>query len=366
MIDLSIRLELASFTLEVELALGGRATAVLGPSGSGKTSLLEIIAGLRRNAQGRVMLDGVLFLDSQRRFWLPPEHRHVGYVPQEPALFPHLDVAGNIRYAVRSTSAESDRHVNETISLLEIDALLPRYSRTLSGGEAQRVALARALVARPRLLLLDEPLAALDVELRSRILPYLMRVRDEAKIPMIYVTHHVGEALVLADDAVVLRGGRVEATGSVHNVLTPKLVTAVRGDATFENVVPGVVTDVDGETGTVTLAPLAPSSLSERKPLTLTVPGGAGVRPGRPETYRVASEDVLLLRGAPAGISARNVFAGQVIGIEAIGTDVLVRLEAGALEWRALITRTAVRELEMTVGSELFIAIKTHSFERLG
>ncbi|HMI82870.1 MAG TPA: molybdenum ABC transporter ATP-binding protein [Polyangiaceae bacterium] len=367
MIDLSIRLALQPFTLELELALAGRVTAVLGPSGCGKTSLLEIIAGLRRRAEGRVTLDGAVFLDSQRRIHLPPERRQIGYVPQEPALFPHLDVGGNVRYGLRSASAESNRSVAETMDLLEIGALVARYPQTLSGGEAQRVALARALITRPRVLLLDEPLAALDAELRHRILPYLMRVRDEAKIPMIYVTHHVGEALALADEAVVMRAGRVEATGPVRYVLTPKLVSSVRGDATFENIVHGVVTAIDVDAGTARLAPhVAPSDESGSPPPTLTVPTGHGLRVGSHATYRVASEDVLLLRGSPAGISARNVFSARVTGIETLRTDVLVRLEASALEWRALVTAAAVRELAIAPGGELFVAIKTHSLERLG
>jgi molybdate transport system ATP-binding protein len=367
MIDLSIRLVLPSFALEVELALGGRVTAVLGPSGCGKTSMLEIIAGLRRHAEGRAALDGVVFLDSHRRFYLPPERRQIGYVPQEPALFPHLDVGGNVRYGVQARSDESNRRVAETMDLLEIGDLAARYPQTLSGGEAQRVALARALVTRPRLLLLDEPLAALDAELRHRILPYLLRVRDESKIPMIYVTHHVGEALALADEAVLLRAGRVEATGPVRYVLTPKLVKSVRGDATFENIVHGMVTAIDAEAGTVALTPLVADSgtRADSAPV-LTVPSGHGLRAGGQATYRVASEDVLLLRGSPAGISARNVFSARVVGLETLGTDVLVRLEAGTLEWRALVTTAAVRELAIAPGSELFLAIKTHSFERLG
>jgi molybdate transport system ATP-binding protein len=364
MIDLSFRLAQPPFTLEVELALGGRVTAVLGPSGSGKTTLLEVIAGLRRRAQGRVTLDGLVFLDSERKTELLPERRHIGYVPQEPALFPHLDVAGNVRYGVRVPSEAANRRIAETLALLEIEKLAPRFPRTLSGGEAQRVALARALVTEPRLLLLDEPLAALDSELRHRILPYLIRVRDDAKIPMIYVTHHVGEALILADEAVVLRAGRVEATGPVQNVLTPKLVTSVRGDATFENIVRGVVIDDDRASGTARLAPL--SGGAPDVGTLLTVPAVDALRIGTEATYRVASEDVLLLRALPGAISARNVFAARVVAVETLRTDVLVRLQAGALEWRALVTPAAVRELEIAQGAELFIAIKTHSFDRLG
>jgi molybdate transport system ATP-binding protein len=314
-----------------------------------------------------VTLDGLVFLDSERKTELAPERRHIGYVPQEPALFPHLDVAGNVRYGVRFPSEAGDKRIAETLALLEIEKLAPRFPRTLSGGEAQRVALARALVTQPRLLLLDEPLAALDSELRHRILPYLIRVRDEAKVPMIYVTHHVGEALILADEAVVLRAGRVEATGPVHNVLTPKLVTSVRGDATFENIVRGIVIDDDRSSGTARLAPLSGEPDSAPDLATpLTVPAVEALRSGAEATYRVASEDVLLLRALPGAISARNVLAARVVAVETLRTDVLVRLQAGALEWRALVTPAAVRELEIAPGAELFIAIKTHSFARLG
>ena len=367
MIDLSVRLALPPFTLELELALAGRVTAVLGPSGCGKTSLLEIIAGLRRQAEGRATLDGVVFLDSERKLHVPPERRQIGYVPQEPALFPHLDVEGNVRYGLRARTEASNKLVAETLELLEIGGLTTRYPQTLSGGEAQRVALARALVTRPRLLLLDEPLAALDAELRQRILPYLMRVRDDAKIPMIYVTHHVGEALALADEAVVMRAGRVEATGPVRYVLTPKLVSSVRGDATFENIVHGVLIAMDAAAATATLEPLVTASGQPAggAPM-LTVPCRPGLRPGSRVTYRVASEDVLLLRGAPDAISARNVCSARVTGVETLRNDVLVRLETGALEWRALVTAAAVRELAIAPETELFLAIKTHSFELLG
>jgi molybdate transport system ATP-binding protein len=366
MIDLSCRLGLFSFTLEVELALAGKVTAVLGPSGAGKTSLLEVIAGLRTHVEGHASIDGELVLDSERHFEVPPEKRRIGYVPQEPALFPHLDVAANVRYGLRSVSDVADRKVQETLDMLEIAHLGARSPRTLSGGEAQRVALARAIVTAPRWLLLDEPLAALDAELRHRILPYLLRIRDEAKIPMIYVTHHIGEALVLADEAVVLRGGRVQATGPVRYVLTPKVVTSVRGDATFENVVRGIVVEIDAEAGTARLAPANGAAHEESAPPAwLTVPA-AGVRKDAAAMFRVASEDVLLLRGAPAAISARNVFAARVTHVETLGTDVLVRLRSGGIEWRALVTPAAVRDLEIVAGGELVVAIKTHSFERLG
>jgi molybdate transport system ATP-binding protein len=355
-----------AFTLEVAVTLGGKATAVLGPSGAGKTSLLEVIAGLRKNAVGRVVVDQTTFLDSGERVRLPPERRKVGYVPQEPALFPHLDVRANVRYGLRNAIG-ADRLVDETIELLEIGPLVARFPRTLSGGEAQRVALARALVTKPRLLLLDEPLAALHSELKERILPYLMRVRDESKIPMLYVTHHAGEALALADEAVVLRAGRVEAKGPAREILTPKVLAPVHGEATFENIVDGVIMETNPEAGTAVLVPVgAGPSDSPTGELTLAVPGSSDLAVGQRATYRVASEDILLLRTKPDGISARNVLRGSVLDIEPSGRDAVVGVETSGLEWRVRLTPAAVRELELDPGREIWIAIKTHTFERLG
>lgn len=356
----------SSFTLEVAMTLGARVTAILGPSGAGKTSLLEVIAGLRRNAVGRVVLDETSFLDSRERLCVPPERRGIGYVPQEPALFPHLDVGKNVGYGLRA-AVGADRLIDETTALLEIRPLMRRFPRTLSGGEAQRVALARALVTKPRLLLLDEPLAALDSELKGRILPYLMRVRDEAKIPMLYVTHHAGEALALADEAVLLRAGRVEAKGPAREILTPRLLAAVHGDATFENIVDGVVLEIHPEAGTAVLSPTgATPSDSPTGELTLTVPGAPDLKVGRRATYRIASEDILLLRSKPDGISARNVLRGMVLDTDAAGHDAVVRVETSGIEWRIRVTPAAVRELEIETGRELWLAIKTHTFERLG
>jgi molybdate transport system ATP-binding protein len=259
------------------------------------------------------------------------------------------------------------RLFDETIELLEIRSLQARYPRTLSGGEAQRVALARALVTKPRLLLLDEPLAALDAELKGRILPYLMRLRDESKIPMLYVTHHAGEALALADEALVLRSGRVEVKGPARDILTSRLVASFQGEATFENIVDGVVIEVLPASGTAVVAPSgAGPTDSPTGELTLTVPATPDLKIGHRVTYRVASEDILLLRSKPEGISARNVLCGRVMDVEDLGAEAVVRLSTSGLEWRARVTPAAVRELAIEPGRELWAAIKTHTFERFG
>ena len=337
-----------------------------GTSGSGKTSLLEVIAGLRGDAVGRIVIGDITFLDSSQGVRLAPEKRGIGYVPQEPALFPHLDVQDNVRYGLRP-SAESGLLFDQTVSMLAIGHLLGRFPRTLSGGEAQRVAIARALLTKPRLLLLDEPLAALDVELKERVLPYLVRIRDESNIPMLYVTHHAGEALALADEAIVLREGRVEAKGPARDVLTPELLASMPGAPTLENVIHGLIVEVRPDAGTATLrAPIDTGRRAATEGLVLVVPGATDLQPGQRVIYRVASEDIFLLRGEPKGISARNVFPARVVRVEMLDRDAVVRLDALGTEWNALLTPAAVRDLEIRPESEVWVAIKTHAFERLG
>lgn len=221
-----VRLPLATFTLEVEVTLAGRVTAIFGPSGAGKTSLLEIIAGLRRPASGTVRIGGSALTDTAGKIFVPPERRAIGYVPQEGALFPHLSVRKNLLYGQRAFAAKriseagsgalTFQHVTE---VLEIAALADRATGTLSGGEKQRVALGRALLAAPQLLLLDEPLAGLDAPLRERLLPYLARIRDEFAIPMLYVTHSPDEVVALCDDAVMLEAGRVVRRGKPEELV---------------------------------------------------------------------------------------------------------------------------------------------------
>ncbi len=198
------------------------------------------ITGLRRGARGRIVVDGAVLDDSAAGVSLPPERRRIGYVPQDSLLFPHFDVRRNIGFAA-ADGEDTGRAIGEVVSILEIEGHLDRFPATLSGGERQRVALARALATRPRLLLLDEPLAGVDVELRGRILPYLLRVRDQMRIPFLYVTHNAGEALLLAREALLLRAGKVEAQGPVGALLESRRLETFDPEATFDNLVDGLL-----------------------------------------------------------------------------------------------------------------------------
>jgi molybdate transport system ATP-binding protein len=208
MILLNFSLQQGSFSLEIDRQLTSGITALFGPSGAGKTTILDAIAGLRRPSRGTIAIgDRVLFQSTEgsRHVDLPPHQRHVGYVPQDVALFPHMNVRRNVLFGRR----EGQRLALETVvTMLEIGELLDRRVPDLSGGERQRVALARALMSAPELLLLDEPLAAVDVERRRRILPYVLRVRDELRIPVIYVSHDRDEIDRIADRVLVVENGR--------------------------------------------------------------------------------------------------------------------------------------------------------------
>jgi molybdate transport system ATP-binding protein len=211
-IDLDIELAQGSFVLAARVRLDARAAALFGPSGAGKTTIHDAIAGLRAPRRGSVTIDGRVLFSSERRINLPPHHRRVGYVPQDVALFPHMNVRRNLLYG-RHPGISPD--LDRVVGMLEIAALLDRRVTDLSGGERQRVALGRALMSGPSLLLLDEPLAAVDVPLRRRILPYLQRVRDELVVPIIYVSHDREEVEALADVVVMVEGGQVTGVDEV-------------------------------------------------------------------------------------------------------------------------------------------------------
>ena len=349
-IELALEVPLASFVLRVQATLGSGFTAVMGPSGSGKTSLLEAIAGLRPKARGRIVVGGEVLLDTNRGRRVPPERRHVGYVPQDAGLVPHLTARGNVAFAART----GRERMATAIDMLELRDLFERYPVSLSGGERQRVALARALASEPSVLLLDEPLAALDVGLRERILPYLMRIRDEWRVPVLYVTHNVGEALALAGEALLLREGRVEAVGPPLDLLSSQGVVRA-AETGIENLAQGRVVSHD-DAGGVTRVELGTD-------FAVSIPLALGRAIGTVVTLAIRAEDIVVATEPPHALSARNVFEARIAALERTGVDTTLRCTVGpgGRPWLVRLTPAAVAAMGLAEGRVVWLAVKSHS-----
>jgi molybdate transport system ATP-binding protein len=296
------------------------------------------------------VVDGETLQDDAGGRRLPPERRRVGWVPQDAGLFPHLRVRENVRFGPAAVRAAADA----AIDTLELGPLLDRFPATLSGGERQRVALARAIATRPRILLLDEPLAALDPGLRGRILPWLARVRAASAVPTLYVTHNVGEALALAGEALLLREGRIAAQGP------PPALLAAPGFA--DAAAPGIENLLDGRLvahepdGGVTRVDLDGG-------LVLAVPFAREYAVGAAVTLAVRAEDVLVLAQPTPGLSARNVFAVRVTAVQRLAADVLLHCAppGGARPWVVRLTPAAVAAMGLAPGAAVWLAVKSHS-----
>ena len=343
-----LRWSAGEFSLALDAVFGGRVTGLFGISGAGKSSVVEIVAGLRRPTAGRVTLGEVALTDVARGLHLAPERRGIGYVPQDGALFPHLTVEGNLRFAERrAPSGGRAARRGQVCALLEIAPLLPRPVGGLSGGERQRVALARALVSAPRLLLLDEPLAALDAARKAAILPYLRRIRDEFHLPMLYVSHAPREMIALCDDMAVLAGGRLLQQGSVEEVFRRPANLEVARIVGVETVCPGRV--LGGEGGLVAVAVGAARLIG----LADQLPAGTVE-----VLVNIRAEDVVLVRETDAlHTSARNRWRGIVRSVEREGPTVRVEIDCG-FPLVALLTRQAAEELELAPGARIGALVK--------
>ena len=343
----NISLTLAAFNLEVDVALQGRVIAIFGPSGSGKTSLLDLVAGLRRPQSAFIQLNDSVLTDTARGLRLPVRRRGIGYVPQDLALFPHLSVRQNLVYGRQSGAPPNPQTaLDHVVDVLEIQPLLSRSVRQLSGGEKQRVALARALVASPHLLLLDEPLASLDAQLKARVLPYLARIRDEFQIPMIFVTHDRLETLALADEMVVLISGRVAQTGTVRQVFHRPASLAVAGLFTVETIQPGRILKSEGE-----LVAIAVGSAA-------LVAADPGLPAGTVNVHVcIRAENVILLKGPAPASSARNHLPARVQSLAREGPFLRVELDCG-FPLTAQLTAQSCEDLALAPGDHVVALVK--------
>ena len=355
---LHLLLERGAFRLDVDVALPDHGITVLfGPSGSGKTTVLRCVAGLER-AQGQVHIAGRDWQDATGREFLPPWQRPVGYVFQEANLFAHLDVRGNLRYAQKRARVRSAPIALDTVvALLGIGHLLDRATHDLSGGERQRVAIARALATQPELLLLDEPLASLDAERRRDVLPWLEQLRDELRIPMLYVTHAADEAARLADTLVLMDQGRVVAQGPLAAMLARSDLPLARDD----------------DAGAVLQAMVAERDVRWHL-ARMAFPGGSlwlrddGLAVGTAVRVRVLARDVSLAFEAPAAgaMSIQNALACKVRRIDTAAhpSQVVVQLACGDSLLLARITARAADALQLAPGSTVWAQVKSAALVR--
>ncbi|RVU21149.1 molybdenum ABC transporter ATP-binding protein [Methylobacterium oryzihabitans] len=356
MIEVAVVHRQGGFTLDAAFTAGGRVTALFGRSGSGKTTLVNVLAGLLRPERGRIAVDGQVLLDTAAGLDVPVHRRRIGYVFQDARLFPHLDVRRNLIFGRRfARDAAGGASLADVAGLLGLAPLLDRRPAGLSGGERQRVAIGRALLARPRLLLMDEPLAALDEARKAEIMPYLARLRDEAGVPIVYVSHAVAEVAQLAGTVVVLSEGRVAATGPAAEILRRADLFHGRDGAEAGTLLdlrvaahdPGFgLTRLDGPAGSLSV-PLLPQP------------------PGTPVRVRVRARDVLIARPPVPDLSARNRLAGRIVAVtaEGSGPHALVEIACGPVRLTARITRQAAHAMGLAPGQEVVAVVKSVAFD---
>jgi molybdate transport system ATP-binding protein len=362
MIEVDIEKRLGAFDLVAKFtAPSSGITALFGRSGAGKTTIINALAGLVRPDRGRIAVGGEVLFSATEGIDRPPERRRLGYVFQESRLFPHYSVRGNLTYGMRRAVArDASLSLDAVVDLLKLSPLMARRPLDLSGGEKQRVAIGRALLADPRLLLMDEPLASLDLAHRAEILPFIDRLRDRLRIPIVYVTHAMEEIVRLADILILVSDGKVAAQGTVEEITGRLDLRPLTGRFDAGAVIRASVAGNDLTFG-----------LSE-----LAFPGGRlrvphlGLPLGTPIRARIRARDVALALEPPKGISVLNVFAGEVVEIAADQSPFVdVRLDIGkpgrpVVLW-ARVTRRSAHELALSTGKRVHALVKSVALDRM-
>jgi molybdate transport system ATP-binding protein len=359
MLTVAAEKQRGAFALRVhfELPTPG-VVALFGRSGCGKSSLVNIIAGLLAPDAGSIALDDFVLLDTDRGINVPPERRRIGYVFQDARLFPHLSVAANLRYAQKRAVGAPYVSLDAVTGLLDLASLMDRRTHQLSGGERQRVAIGRALLTQPRLLLLDEPLAALDGARREEVLPYLGTLRDQLAIPMVYVTHDFDDVLRLATHIVLMEAGSVIAQGAVGEMSLDPHLRAIIGPDEVGAIIDGLVLGIDSGAN-LTKVRVGDGELYVQ---TMGLAAGTALR------VQLLARDIIVSTQIPQHMSVRNSLAGVVTSIHGDDLDSdLVTIDIGAAQIMARITKAATRDLSLRPGMKVWALVKSvslrgHSF----
>lgn len=369
MLEALLRHRFRDFDLDLDVTSDGPVLGIFGASGSGKTTLLHAIAGLLRPQEARIAVNSTvsnstvrgtvvsnLVCDQPGGVWLPPERRRLALVTQDPLLFPHRSVRGNLTFAPGADERLDSHQGRHVLDVLRIAPLLDRGVENLSGGERQRVALGRALLADPRLLLLDEPTSALDAELSREVLGLLLQVKREFDVPMVFVTHRASELLAVADDCVVMEGGRVVAQGAPVEVLKRPRALGVANLVGVDNLLRLPVVRHD-EAGGVTFLGLG-HDMELAVPFH-DAPAGSELDVG------IYADEVILCRSVPEGLSARNAVPCVVESLDAVGHEILVALRMAEHLLRVRITPLAEEELRFRKGTKVVAIVKTSAIHVL-
>ena len=343
----------SSFLLDVDFSVPSGITILFGPSGAGKSTLLDCIAGLISPDEGRIAISNEIVFDSAANKNIPAQNRRLGYLFQSPALFPHLTAKQNIEYGISNLPISNRANaVAEILKLFRLETLSARKPAELSGGEAQRAALARALVTNPRALLLDEPLSALDADLKNSIIADLRKWNAEHRIPILYVTHDRAEVDALGERVVTMDSGKIIQQGIPREVLDAPRKERIALASGFENILEGTVKEIRLHDGVMRVA-LNGSSATIEVPLGHAKAG---------ETVRVAirAGDILLALDRPSGLSARNILQGTLRSVEQRSATMICKVHAGAL-FEVHVTLSAARSLNLHPGRDLWLVLKTYS-----
>jgi molybdate transport system ATP-binding protein len=354
-LSVAVRRRLGAFDLDAAFESEGHLTVLFGPSGSGKTSVVNLIAGLLKPDSGRIAIDDRVLVDSKTRVFLPKHRRRIGYVFQDARLFPHLTVRQNLGYgrffAPKTERGEDFGHV---VDLLGIGHLLDRRPSLLSGGEKQRVAIGRALLSSPGLLLMDEPLAALDEARKAEIMPYLERLRDETKIPIVYVSHSIAEVARLATTIVVMAEGRVAASGSARDIVGRIELMPPEERREAGAVLDMAVAEQDRHFGMTVLR----SAAGDIRVAGLDYPLGSVHR------VRIRARDVILAVERPVGLSALNILSGTIAAVMPAGDNLAeIRIDCSGEVIVSRITRQSLETLDLSVGRKVFAVVKAVAFD---
>lgn len=349
-LSMAVHKNFGAFALSTDFIVSGDRVGIFGVSGSGKSTLVGLLAGLLQPDRGEIFLDGDCIFSSERRINLRPEERRIAMVFQQHGLFPHLSVKNNLLYGFRRCHPEHRTiDIDSLISVLRLEGLLDRGVNNLSGGEKQRVALGRSILANPRLLLMDEPLSALDDSLRFQIIPYLKSVSERFNIPYLFISHSLVEMRLMTDIALVFEKGKMVEQTSSEQLARNRMGESAVGYINLLRL--GGGSQVDG---------------------LFSYPWGAGelfISAGsdQPEAlFELSSKDIMLFKQHPEAVSARNLIKCTVVNIFGSGNRVGVELASGEGRLVAEVVKQAIEDLRIGIGSELYVAIKASAFRRMG